>query len=403
MLSKLLNKKRLCVLGVNSGTSVDGLDLSLARISERRGGGLAVAELAHRSVKYPLELRSQLLELGHAELVKLDELTLTDEALGAFIGKRCRKFIADQRRSGLRVDCVASHGQTIRHLPKTRRFLEESINSTVQIGSAERIAALTGLPVISSFRQADTALGGEGAPITTTAVAAALAHARESRLLVNIGGIANLFYLPAEKPLRAAEACDIGPGNMLLDLASSELFGREYDKKGALAASGAVSARLLTLLESERFFDGGSDTTRSTGRERYGAAAFRKILSLAKELKLSDRDLLATLSQFSAERILLAALKIAERDKHLKTIHLTGGGPKNRDLFKRIKSGSGALRVRGLQELGFHPDFFEALCFAILGYYCIRGIGAPSTKIDQTSRPILGRISQAPLTASAKR
>jgi anhydro-N-acetylmuramic acid kinase len=403
LLQKLQQKRRLHILGVNSGTSVDGLDLSLVSVSEKKGAAVKVRELSQRSISYPVALRKRLLELGQTQMVDIEQLALTDEALGEFIGKRCRRFIQDQMRKGIRIDCIASHGQTIRHLPQSREILGESVNATVQIGSAERIAAHCERTVISNFRQADTALGGEGAPITTPAVYAALAHKTQSRAVVNIGGIANLFYIPAGKNLSQAQAFDIGPGNMLLDLATKKLFSKDFDKSGALAASGTVSVRLLTLLESKRFFAESNNSTQSTGRERYGDLALERVLATAKQLKLRPRDILATLSQLSAQKITLAFDKLSQSDSRLSEAHITGGGLKNKNLIKRISSEAGELRIKKLQELGFHPDFFEALCYAILGYYCVKGIALPlSTPQRNTRRPILGRISQAPRKVNSK-
>jgi len=267
---------------------------------------------------------------------------------------------------------IASHGQTIRHHPHKVSRLGRNISATLQIGSPERIASRTGLPVVSHFRQADTALEGEGAPITTSAVCHALQSSSASRLLINIGGIANFFYIRKGESGSFVEARDIGPGNVLLDMASQELFSENYDKGGKRAASGAVSLRLLSLLSSEGFFGGAQ--TRSTGRERYTPASLRKILKLATDIGLSTEDIMATLVELSALDIISATKRILSGDKHLKDVYLIGGGMKNRQLVRRIRAQLPLLRINSIKELGYHPDFFESVCYAILGYCCLHAI-----------------------------
>ncbi|MCH7878109.1 MAG: anhydro-N-acetylmuramic acid kinase [candidate division Zixibacteria bacterium] len=405
MLSRLFARNSLNVLGINSGTSIDGLDLALVKVSRTKSGELRVKPLLKRAAHYPASVRKALLHLADSAKVAPEELALLDEALGDLIGEAARSFIASAKRKDLRTETIASHGQTIRHHPLKVSRLGRNICATLQIGAPERIASQTGLPVVSNFRQADTALGGEGAPITTSAVYHVLHSSRKSRLVINIGGIANIFYIKKGGPLSLMEARDVGPGNVLLDLAAQELFSADYDRGGKLAASGAVSLRLLSLMSGGGFFKGAE--TRSTGRERYTPASLRKILKLARDLELSAEDILASLVELSASKIISAAERIAGGDKHLKEVYLSGGGLKNRQLVRRIRAGLPSLKVYSIKKLGYHPDFFESVCYAILGYCCLhgleaiqpassRGAGIGQKSNIRVSAPILGRISQPP-------
>ncbi|MFQ5606370.1 MAG: anhydro-N-acetylmuramic acid kinase [Candidatus Zixiibacteriota bacterium] len=395
-----MKKKTLIVLGVNSGTSADGLDLVLLRLGARAQGRLSLKTLGQRTVSYPSSFRTCLLELAEKQQVSLEELALTDEALGDFIGHAALRFI---RRTGAPVDLIASHGQTIRHLPQSVEHLGTKVNATLQIGAPERIAHLAQSPVVSHFRQAHTAIGGEDAPITTGAVYHALRNPRDSRLLINIGGIANLFYVPATGHSDYLTSFDVGPGNALLDLASEEMFGLPFDRNGRLAASGKISHRLLTLLSGSRFFR--QSATRSTGREQYGRESFLRIKKLAGKLKLDGHDLLATLAELTALKIAAAVRPFQNGDSAVKALYLSGGGARNRYLVRRLKDSLPGMLIASLQELGYHPDYFEATCFAILGYNCVRShpsappetpVRRRSAKRTRSLAPILGRITQPP-------
>lgn len=404
MLTELLKRKTLNVLGINSGTSTDGLDLALVKVSRTKSGALHITPLLQRSVPYTPSVRKELLQLADSDKVPPEELALLDEALGDLIGKAAGSFIARAKRMKLKTDMIASHGQTIRHHPQRVSRLGRKISATLQIGSPERIAVWSGLPVVSHFRQADTALGGEGAPITTSGVHHALRDSRKSSLLINIGGIANFFYLQ-KGAAGTVEARDIGPGNVLLDLAARELFSENFDKGGKRAASGAVSLRLLSLISAKGFF--GGSQTRSTGREQYSPSSFGRIRKLGDDMELSSEDIMATLVELSAMKIKLAINEIAGSDEQLKEVYLSGGGTKNHQLVKRIRAELPKLKISSIMKLGYHPDFFESVCYAILGYCCLHGLegiqanvkrkpGARKLSNVLIATPILGRICQPP-------
>ncbi|HSH00081.1 MAG TPA: anhydro-N-acetylmuramic acid kinase [candidate division Zixibacteria bacterium] len=402
-LSRLLTRKSLRILGVNSGTSADGLDFALLELSDNPRGRLRIKPLATGSASYSPEIRALALHLADTPSVAPEELALADEALGEFTGRRVRTFLRRCQKNGFTVDCIALHGQTVRHHPQRRRIANFPVNTTLQLTSPERVAALTERIVISHFRQADTALGGEGAPITTGAVAAALGGGAESRVILNLGGIANYFYLPAQRLHSQAQAVDIGPANVLLDQSAARLFGEPFDRHGARAGAGSVNTQLLRL--ARRICADKSTTTRSTGRERFGPAVLETILQAAGQAGLSAADTQATIAEATALTIAEQVNKLARRDRSLGVIYLTGGGLQNRDLVRRLQAALDNLVLQPISKLGYSPKFFEASCFAILGYFGLRGRPAAAAG-ERTSRrraPILGRITQPPVKLSGKR
>lgn len=403
--------KTLTILGINSGTSADGLDFALVRIRQSKSSIPKLTTLAQGETKYPASLRRDLLEMADSFEVTLEKVALLDEALGEFIGRRAESFLSRVLDANTVVDAVASHGQTIRHHPAKKKIAGFSVSATMQIGSPERISAKTALPVISHFRQAHTALGGEGAPITTTAVHLAASDKFENRIILNIGGIANLFYLPANGEVSETRALDIGPGNVLLDQAARELFAKKFDRSGACAAQGVVSKRLLSILLSKRFFEvANNQRTISTGREKYGPLIIEKILDQARSLELSKNDTMATLSQLSASLIFQKINSLKKKLRVNLSVCVSGGGAKNTDLIRRIREGLENTSCHSLRTIGYDPDCFEALSYALLGYLRLQGMPSAPLKSAATAKqksrtklqPILGRVCLPPIVSGGK-
>jgi anhydro-N-acetylmuramic acid kinase len=395
ILSRLLNKKRLTVLGLNSGTSADGLDLAVLRI-DRSGGRLRIAQLAGTERRYPPGLRQAALSLADAPTISPEEIIRVDQALGQFYGRTAAACINRWKRQGIAVDAIASHGQTVRHLPHKSRFVGFTVNGTLQLGSPEQIATHTGLVVVADFRQADVALGNEGAPITTPAMQRLFSAPRESRLIVNIGGMSNFFFFPAPKSPLTALAADCGPGNSLCDILAERLFGVPYDRGGRLALSGQVSLRLLTLLLAEPFFQGAET---STGRETFGSALADRIIERARKLRLSKHDIMTTAAGLTVTAIADSVRPIVRRDRTVKSLFLTGGGVHNRFFARRLGGLLDGLEVVSIAKLGYDPGLVEASAYAVMGEAALRGEGLPTNNSPadaRSRRPVLGRIVQPP-------
>ncbi len=385
------------MLGLNSGTSVDGLDMVAVRIS-RSGRRTRIKYLAGCTRPYPGEIRQLVKEVVDSRTVELDTIIELDSLLGQFFGRAAATYCRSLSRRGIRVDALASHGQTVRHRPRKRNRGGFMVHGTLQLGSPEQVAAAGGKPVVADFRQADVAAGNEGAPITTTAVERLFATPDETRLLVNIGGMANYFYLPGKVTGRRLDAADCGPGNCLSDNLTQQLFGERFDRRGARAARGQISQRLLTLLLANPFFSSGAV---STGREDFGQVVVDEILGFGGKFDLQPEDMLATAVELTAATIAMKVAPLVSRDSSLSKLYLTGGGRKNSFLVDRLRQRLPAVEIRPVDELGWDGDLVEAASFAVLGEACLRS--EPLNRHRQNDRtgigPILGRIVQPPVKA----
>lgn len=393
-LTALLGRKKLTVLGLNSGTSADGLDMAALCLA-RTAGRPKIEFLAGSQKRYPEPLRELVLATADAPQVPPDQLIHLDQLLGQFYARSAKQYIAQLVKQGIKIDAIASHGQTVRHLPALVKQIGFEVRGTLQLGALEQIAAASGLITVGDFRQADIAAGNEGAPITVAAVARLFGDNKEPRLIVNIGGMSNFFYLPAKAKPEQIRAADCGPGNILSDLLCQRLTGERYDLYGRRAAAGSPSERLWHLLMGEAFFKGG---TVSTGREMFGPAMVEKMLSFGERFKLGSDDLIATAAELTVRSIAGTVHPLFESDKTLSSLYLTGGGQRNRFFVRRLKELLDGVEVVSIVELGYEPSLVEAASYAVLGEACLRSEALP-TRFDgrrQRLTPVLGRIVQPP-------
>jgi len=385
----------MVILGLNSGTSADGLDLAVLRISSAAKD--TTKYLAGKCVKYPLRLRNAVLKMSDAKTVELNHVIYLDNLLGRFYGTAAARFLADLARRGITVDAIASHGQTVRHLPAKTTFLGHRMHGTLQIGSLEMIATLTGKPVVGDFRQADVALGNEGAPITVAAMARLFGHRSQSRLIVNLGGMANYFYFPAGSTRLTIKAADTGPGNAVSDLLCRVLYGQQYDRDGIYASRGMVSRALLRVAMNRS--SSGSRTI-STGRELFGAEMVDDLIAQSRSLRLSKDDIIATGLEITVQGLRRRLLPLLRKDSRIDKLYLTGGGVHNSFLVSRLRQVLAPYHVVSVSELGFDPDLVEASAYAMMGQACLRSESLPTQFDRQRStgiEPVSGRIVQPPV------
>ena len=394
-LKKAINKRTLVILGLNSGTSADGLDMAVMRISRTKRCA-AVKYLAGRAKPYPSELRRLVLKVAESRTIDLNAVIHLDSLLGRFFGRAASAYIRKLAKNNIRVDVVASHGQTIRHLPHKVQIGRFSVAGTLQLGAPERIAAATGKMVVADFRQADVAVGNEGAPITAGTMQRLFAANTESRLIVNIGGIANYFYFPKEKSRLKPSAVDCGPGNSLSDILSQRLYGEKYDRKGVRASKGKVSERLLTLLLANPFFSG---KTISTGREDFGLTIAEEILDFGQRFGLTPEDMLATVAKLTAAAIVMKVRPLLDRDRKLSKLYLTGGGRKNNFIVNRLRQLLPEMEIHRADELGINADFIEAAAYAVMGEACLRSesLNLQGKNKTGSAAPGFGIIMQPPV------
>lgn len=358
------------VLGLMSGTSMDGLDLALVRVAAGRQPRLAT--LAHRTVPQPDALAltpKACLALDTAGIARLNT------ALGRFYAEAAQAFCSEL---GLRPHLVGLHGQTVFH--------EHGV-TTLQLGDPHFLADALACPVVSDFRSADVAVGGSGAPLVPFIDQLLLADPSGTVVALNLGGIANVTILPADGgPVRGF---DTGPANSLIDASVRALTqGRtRHDAEGAWAARGQVDRRLLAELLAHPFF--ALPPPRSTGPEQFGAALAEELL---RRPNLAEADLLATLTELTARTI---ADAIARHAPGTSQVVASGGGIHNRHLMARLQSALGGIPLVSSAEAGIDPDAKEAIAFALLASLRIDRIPANLPAVTGASRPVLlGRICE---------
>ncbi len=393
-LSKLLKKRNLIILGLNSGTSADGLDFALIKATRSRNQ-VSYKFINGFSKKYPQNIKANILDISNKTTVSLDEIISLDNGLGNFMGKATSNYLDKIKQQKIKVDLIASHGQTIRHIPQKTDKLGFKGSGTMQLGSLEIISSLTGKITTGDFRQADIALGNEGAPITVSAMSRLFSHKNESRLIVNIGGISNFFYFPSQKLKKTIKAADCGPGNSLSDIFIQKKYNKNYDLNGNYAKKGVISARLLTLLDRPKSVN---NNTVSTGREQFGVDLVDFILNKAKKINLSNYDILATIGELTAILIAKKVKPLLKQDKFITKLYLTGGGRKNKFFIQRIQYHLKDIEIRSIDEFGIDGGLVEAASYAVMGEATIRSESMSTLygNRKQNVFPVLGKIVQPP-------
>ncbi len=377
----------MLVIGLMSGTSGDGVDAALVSIQGRKEA-LRVRERAFHHLSYPSALQARILRAATAGSV--DEICHLNMVLGEWFA---RAALGVTRQAGMRprkVALIGSHGQTVHHLPTPRREPGVgTVRSTLQIAEPSVIAERTGVTTVADFRARDLAAGGEGAPLTPYVHYLLLRHPRRSRLVVNLGGISNVTFLPAGRGLEAVRAFDTGPGNMILDTVVQRLTkGRQtMDRNGRLAAKGKVDRRLLADLLRHPFLR--QKPPKSTGREEFGETILRRVLT-ASRAKARLADVLATCSLFTALSIGSALHWLTgEVDE----VIVGGGGVHNRTLMGHLSLVFAPTPVRTMDEVGWKSRAFEAVAFAVLAYQTIHGTCANVPQVTGAIHPVvLGKI-----------
>jgi anhydro-N-acetylmuramic acid kinase len=319
------------------------------------------------------------------------EVCHLNAVLGEWFAKAAMNVLARARLRPSAVHLIGSHGQTIHHLPKPIRVPGLGpIRSTLQIGEPAVIAERTGITTVADFRPRDVAAGGDGAPLTPYVHYLLLRDRRRSRLVVNLGGISNVTYLPAGGGLSDIRAFDTGPGNMVLDaLVSRMTSGRQsMDRDGRMAARGRVDARLLRQMLAHPFLH--QRPPKSTGREEFGEAFLARLQAAGRRRKLRPEDLLATCSLMTAMSIGMARRWLKE---NIDEVVVGGGGTNNRTLMRNLASVFDPTPVRTFDEVGWDGKAFEAVAFAVLAYQTLKGEATNVPAATGAAHPVvLGTI-----------
>ena len=340
------------IIGLNSGTSGDGLDAALVQFEKDKPPKVLISE----TYKYAKSVREDITACGEFDFIDGLRWLELDSRLGNIMGRYAKRFLSRIRKAGKRADLIGSHGQTIRHLPFSFRY-----PLTLQVGDQSYLAQITGLPVVADFRRSDLAAGGQGAPLSPVLHECLFRHEKRWRAIVNIGGIANITVLPPAKLRRSPLAGDCGPGNMAIDLAMMKLFNKTFDKRGRAALSGSPRLKLVSQVLRRKFFR--LSPPKSTGREQFGRRFVDEIF--AKLGKVPGQDVVSTITEITVRGIVDFLNRFAGK---IDEIYLCGGGAKNEYIVSRLRQLFPRKRVETTAALGYDPDYLEAVLWAYLAY-----------------------------------
>jgi anhydro-N-acetylmuramic acid kinase len=357
------------VVGLMSGTSLDGIDAALVSVAEREGK-IQLKLIQFTTLPFTEAVREKILQLCDPNAARIEDISSMNMLLGELFADAAKKVVNEAGMSMKDIDLISSHGQTIFHQPEPVEIAGHPIISTLQIGDIGMIAERTGVVTVGDFRTRDMAAGGQGAPLVPYADDLLFREDGLGRVLVNIGGIANITVLPPKETESDSIAFDTGPGNMMIDSFTDwATDGKQlFDKSGAIAASGQVNVEWLDELLSHDYFK--LLPPKSTGRELFGIDYAKKLWTQAAHLSKEDR--VATITELTAKTIADDISKYIGTHE-IKEVFISGGGWHNTFLVNRIKTHlPDVLKVEGTELLGMSGDAKEAMVFALLGYQCYR-------------------------------
>jgi anhydro-N-acetylmuramic acid kinase len=375
-------KSERLVIGLMSGTSVDGIDAALVRI---QGGGPDVRIKTEHFAAYPFdpEVRAAIFTLFRPETADVTKVCQMNFVLGEVFARAALRLMSEAGVTPDQVDLIGSHGQTIWHEAEPVSVAGITGRSTLQIGEAAVIAERTGVVTVADFRVADIAAGGHGAPLVPYLDYCLLRDGRRNRATQNIGGIGNVTYLPAGCSAEQIRAFDTGPGNVIIDALCTEFFGRPYDKDGEIAASGRVDEALLADLMAHPYF--AQLPPKTTGRELFGVQFARQLYG-----KAAPADLVATATAFTAR-------SIADQYRRflgpVDDLFVGGGGSRNPVLMRMLAEALPGTRVTTHEAVGIDSDAKEAIAFALLANDAVLGLPTNISGATGGRPAVLGKIS----------
>lgn len=385
----IAKKPKRHIIGLMSGTSLDGLDIALCAV-EGSGTGTKLHLLHFETIPYTEDLKSEVRTVFSKQQVDLEKLCLLHPWLALQHAAMINGCLDKWKIKREDVDLVASHGQTIFHAP--RRSPQKFGNATLQITDGDHLAVATGIITISDFRQKNIAAGGEGAPLAVYGDYLLFNKINEPRILLNIGGIANLTFLPGNTELASIICTDVGPGNTMMDAYMQQQFnGKSFDEDAGVAKRGTVHEALLTALKEDDFFK--QPVPKSTGPELFNLQYLQAAKEKSNTLTLSVEDTLATLNKFSADMIAVVTRECIAGKPGIK-IFASGGGFHNPLLMQHLQELLPGCSFYSTEDSGINPDAKEAVLFALLANECVCGnptiFGTGSRTIPAVS---MGKVS----------
>ncbi|GGF24654.1 anhydro-N-acetylmuramic acid kinase [Flavobacterium limi] len=372
-LHNIAQKQTRKIIGLMSGTSLDGLDIALCEISGA-GENTAVKILEFETINYTDDIKTEIRKVFAQKTIDFQHLALLNEWIGLLHAGMVNNCLQKWNIHAQEVDLIASHGQTVLHAPKFLHQQEKFPNATLQIGDGDHIAVKTGIITLSDFRQKHVAAGGEGAPLAVYGDYLLFSKKGENRIMLNMGGIANFTYLPASLNAEDVFVTDTGTANTLIDIYTKHYFPeKSYDKDAEIAQQGSVNQELLSELKNNDFFR--KNFPKSIGQELFNFEFVQNALSKTGLLNISAPDLLATLTRLSAETIAEAIQFVVKNTgtpiEEFK-VYMSGGGANNPLLVKWLTELL-PCEFQKSDNLGILSDAKEAVLFALLANETVAG------------------------------
>lgn len=370
----------MLVMGMISGTSLDGIDVALVDIQQ--DDRWQVKLLGAHTLPYPEDVHRELWSVISGMPRSLAEIADLDDRVAVAFASAGQKLIT---QTGITPALVASHGQTVWHIPPHQGKLGYSW----QLGRGEVIAQGVGITTVADFRRADVAVGGQGAPLVPFVDWLLLSDPHSDRVVQNIGGISNFTYLPRGGERTAVMGGDNGPGNVLIDLAVRRFFDRSWDQDGQIGRSGKLCPQLVERWLKDDFL--AVPPPKSTGREYYSREYLEARLAEAQEYGLSPADIVANLTEFTARAIADSYHRFLPQLPQ--QVIVSGGGSRNQFLLSRLGFWLHPAQVYTSDQMGINADFKEAIAFAVLGYCRVQGQASNLPQVTGAKRSVsLGHV-----------
>ncbi len=369
-LYQIASKPERKIIGLMSGTSMDGLDIALC-LCKNSGVNTQVKILNFVTIPYTASFRAAVKSIFSKKDANLETVCLLNEYIGMQHAEMILLALKQWEIAPAEVDLIASHGQTIFHAPKILHQQDGYPNGTLQIGDGDHIAVKTGIITLTDFRQKHLAAGGEGAPLAVYGDYLVFSETGEDRIMLNIGGIANFTYLPGDKDATKVFSTDVGPGNTIMDQYIQQHYTNlYYDENAAIASTGTMNQSLLEVLLTNDFF--AAPFPKTTGPELFNLTYLQQAQQISATVNLSKPDVLATLCHFSAGAI-VKAIKSTLTNTAIPKIFMSGGGMHNPLLVALLQKALPNAIFSTTDKLAINPDAKEALLFALLANETVAG------------------------------
>jgi len=388
-LYSIASKPERFIIGLMSGTSMDGLDIALCSC-QGAGAGTRIRVKNFMTVPYDDDFRKEIKSIFSRRDADLQKVCIFNELIGTRHAEMILEALKGWNILPEQVDLIASHGQTIFHAPRILHGEDKYPNATLQIGDGDHIAVKTGIITLCDFRQKHVAGGGEGAPLAVYGDFLIFSEPGENRVMLNIGGIANFTYLPADGDAGKVFSTDVGPGNTLMDQYIQVHFpGLYYDKDAEHASAGNINATLLAELLKDEFLK--MPFPKTTGPELFNLDYLTQAQQHTGTASISHDDIMATLCRFTADGI-IDAIRKCFRGEEKVSIYLSGGGMHNPLLLQHLKAGLPEAAFATTADLDINPDAKEAVLFAILANETIAGGPVSFGKRQEVPSVCMGKI-----------